>query len=290
MIFSSSLPHTREGSHSRFYRDHSLQRQTYQSLPLPSSIKRSYRHLSTHCLQLDPGLILIKSNLSINEQKELANEALKNRGENAKGFWKTDSTGKRILNSTHWRGRIYDSIDKFPPLVSEICQRTIHLANEQDKTLFPVVPTHLINLYYKSNPKPHPNVFIPWHQDNGENDGDGFYPVISFTVGDSCEFLISHLKPRISANNPLSNPANLAHRILFESGDVLIFGGACRNIWHSIYKILPNTAPPELPTKEIRLNWTSRYSPMIEDVEKFATQEADSLPKDNQFYKLTKMK
>lgn len=116
-------------------------------------------------------------------------------------------------------------------------------------------------------------------------------PVVSFNIGDSCDFLVNRERPKVNVTHPLSNPANLAHRILFESGDVVIFGGPSRLIWHTIYKIHQNTAPQFLPFQNARLNFTFRYTPkLLGDEARFATQEASKLPKDNQFYKTTQMK
>ncbi|XP_077214751.1 2-oxoglutarate-dependent dioxygenase family protein [Tasmannia lanceolata] len=59
-------------------------------------------------------------------------------------------------------------------------------------------------------------------------------PVVSFSVGDSAEFLYGF------------DRHNEAEKVLLESGDVLIFGGESRLIFHGVSHILENTAPRRL--------------------------------------------
>lgn len=62
-------------------------------------------------------------------------------------------------------------------------------------------------------------------------------------------------------------------------------------IWHSIFNIIPNTAPSYLSLQEARLNYTFRYTPELTGQEAlFATQRVEALQKDNQFYKTSLMK
>lgn len=241
-----------------------------------------------HTYRLAPGLIHIKGALSREEQIEVAFKTMEI-GCSTNGFWK-EVNGQNILNSTPHRGRMYLKLDAFPEIVSELFTRTLYQAIEQDPTLKFAKATHEIVLYYKTLLEPPKEGYIPWHQDNGENDGEADFPVVSFSLGDACDFLINEQKPRIDHGHPISNPKNLAHRVYFESGDALIFGGASRFIWHSIFKIYPNTAPEFLPFKGARINFTFRNTPGIighEDL--YATVGADTLGKDNRFFKLSKM-
>lgn len=80
-------------------------------------------------------------------------------------------------------------------------------------------------------------------------------PVVSFSLGDSAEFLYG-------TNRDVAS----ACKVLLESGDVLIFGGKSRLIFHGVSSILPNTAPKQLVDEARlrpgRLNLTfRRYSP-----------------------------
>lgn len=60
-------------------------------------------------------------------------------------------------------------------------------------------------------------------------------PVVSFSIGDSAEFLYGNQRDVDKAEN-----------VLLESGDVLIFGGESRHVFHGVSSIIPNSAPEEL--------------------------------------------
>ncbi|GAB4841951.1 hypothetical protein Ancab_011908 [Ancistrocladus abbreviatus] len=76
-------------------------------------------------------------------------------------------------------------------------------------------------------------------------------PVVSFSIGDSAEFLYGDEKE-----------VDKADKIMLESGDVLIFGGKSRHIFHGVATIIPNTAPKSLLAetnlRQGRLNLTYR--------------------------------
>ncbi|KAK8929009.1 hypothetical protein KSP39_PZI017864 [Platanthera zijinensis] len=76
-------------------------------------------------------------------------------------------------------------------------------------------------------------------------------PVVSFSVGDSAEFLYGDVRD-----------ADKAGKVILDSGDVLIFGGKSRLIFHGVASIKPNTAPAflinETAVRPGRLNLTFR--------------------------------
>lgn len=76
-------------------------------------------------------------------------------------------------------------------------------------------------------------------------------PVVSFSVGDSAEFLYGDERDE-----------NKAEKVLLESGDVLIFGGESRHVFHGVSSINPNSAPGALLENTMlrpgRLNLTFR--------------------------------
>lgn len=217
--------------------------------------------------KLQPGLIHIKQGLSALEQNLLTKSAL----DRVHEFYKIDGTGQMVLNQTPVRGRIFGSLDKFPRLISELGLKCVMHAQQHDPSIKSIEATHLILLYYKTLAQE--ERYIQWHQDLDPNDGEEHLPVVSFAIGDSCDFLVCNRKPRISQEEPISNPANLSHRVLFESGDVLIFGGASRYIHHAIYKIHQNTAPGFLPFCGGRLNFTLRHAPKIKGLETMYSSE-----------------
>ncbi|WJX49450.1 hypothetical protein P8452_35885 [Trifolium repens] len=60
-------------------------------------------------------------------------------------------------------------------------------------------------------------------------------PVVSFSIGDSAEFLYGDQRNIEKAEN-----------VFLESGDVLIFGGESRHVYHGVSSIISNSAPEEL--------------------------------------------
>ena len=76
-------------------------------------------------------------------------------------------------------------------------------------------------------------------------------PVVSLSVGDSAQFLYGH-----------NRDVRKANEVLLESGDVVVFGGKSRNVYHGVKTIIPNSAPlPLLQQSKLRpgrLNLTFR--------------------------------
>lgn len=76
-------------------------------------------------------------------------------------------------------------------------------------------------------------------------------PIVSFSVGDSAEFLYGD-----------GWDAYNADKVILKSGDVLIFGGKSRHIYHGVRSIIRNSAPKNLLKETYlrpgRLNLTFR--------------------------------
>ena len=76
-------------------------------------------------------------------------------------------------------------------------------------------------------------------------------PVVSFSVGDSAVFAYGN-----------ERDPEKAEKIALESGDVLVFGGPARMIFHGVASIIPKSAPRELiersNLRQGRLNLTFR--------------------------------
>jgi hypothetical protein len=60
-------------------------------------------------------------------------------------------------------------------------------------------------------------------------------PVVSFSIGDKADFLYGDQRD-----------VDKAEKVELESGDVLIFGGKSRHIFHGVTAIHPDTAPKSL--------------------------------------------
>lgn len=75
--------------------------------------------------------------------------------------------------------------------------------------------------------------------------------MVSFSIGDSAEFLFGDYRD-----------VDEAERVLLESGDVLIFGGESRMVYHGISSVIPNSTPKglhdESGLRPGRLNLTFR--------------------------------
>ncbi|KAL2539052.1 putative 2-oxoglutarate-dependent dioxygenase family protein [Abeliophyllum distichum] len=91
------------------------------------------------------------------------------------------------------------------------------------------------------------------HQDKDESQESlrKRLPVVSFSMGDSAEFLYGE---QMDIDN--------AEKVVLESGDVLIFGGKSRHIFHGVSSVIPNTGPTvlleESNMRPGRLNLTFR--------------------------------
>lgn len=211
---------------------------------------------------LQPGLQLLKQALHPTEQIELikilSQQTFLSSGNNED------------------RKRLFDRLDRYP-LLSNINKKLITLARRFDESFPEDPPTHFIALRYNSLSKTH--CHIPWHVDNGNNDGQIDFPVTSISLGDSCDFLVCNEKPKSSKSHPPSFPLNLAHRIRLDSGNCLIFHGPSRMIWHSIYDIFPNEG--------YRFNITFRRTPHLLGKENEYSVIPSKLTKNNRFFSLT---
>ncbi|KAI3826090.1 hypothetical protein L1987_00132 [Smallanthus sonchifolius] len=78
---------------------------------------------------------------------------------------------------------------------------------------------------------------IGLHQDKDESETSlkKGLPVVSFSLGDSAEFLYGETRS-----------IDEADKVTLESGDVLIFGGKSRLIYHGVTSIVPDSAPTSL--------------------------------------------
>lgn len=76
-------------------------------------------------------------------------------------------------------------------------------------------------------------------------------PVVSISIGDTAEFLYGD-----------ERDVDKADKVTLESGDVLIFGGESRHVFHGVSSIKPDTAPKpllnETNLRPGRLNLTFR--------------------------------
>uniref|UniRef100_A0A7S2J700 Alpha-ketoglutarate-dependent dioxygenase AlkB-like domain-containing protein n=1 Tax=Zooxanthella nutricula TaxID=1333877 RepID=A0A7S2J700_9DINO len=96
-----------------------------------------------------------------------------------------------------------------------------------------------------------PNGSMQMHQDKTESKAsvDAGYAVMGICLGDACEFAYGSEAPS-AGKKPKT--------FRLESGDVYLFGGESRMLWHAVTRILPRTSPPSLRLLPGRLSVTLR--------------------------------
>jgi len=189
---------------------------------------------------LEPGLVHISGALTETEQECLARVALEE-GEQRGGLYESGQ-----LNSTRTRGRIYDTMERFPNSMQELCAKQLARARGADPAMAAMVPTHLLLLTYATEKG------VGFHRDNSENDGAGEFPVVSFSIGNSSVFVLKHER-----HGPET-------KLWLASGDAVLFG-PFRQMLHAVTEVHPHTAPSWLPAPFLNapLNFTIRHAPEI---------------------------
>ncbi|KAJ9559180.1 hypothetical protein OSB04_013794 [Centaurea solstitialis] len=143
--------------------------------------------------------------------------------------------------------------DKFHEMVKKAIQdANAHIQKSNSKAdagnIIPsMLPDICIVNFYSKNGK------LGLHQDKDESSEsiNRGLPVVSFSIGQSADFLYGDV-----------GDIDKATKVVLESGDVLIFGGKSRRIFHGVTSIHPNEAPSSVQeaTNMIpgRLNLTFR--------------------------------
>jgi alkylated DNA repair protein (DNA oxidative demethylase) len=90
-----------------------------------------------------------------------------------------------------------------------------------------------------------PGARLGLHQD-GEEPADA--PVVTISLGDTCVFRFAGVERRSAPFVDLE----------LSSGDLLVFGGPSRRIFHGVPKLHPDTAPAGLGLPSGRLSITLR--------------------------------
>lgn len=224
-------------------------------------------------LILRPGMILLKHWLSQNDQVEIV-QICRDLGIGSGGFYRPGygTESKMHLHmmclGLHWEPltRSYEkkrSIDDAsPPMIPSMFETRVAqslrdarhaVKNSSDESALDMVPEMHPNIclinFYEHNGR------LGLHQDRDENKKSlmNGTPVVSFSIGDSAEFLYG-----------VERDVDTAKRVVLESGDVLIFGGPSRMIFHGVPSILPQTAPSWLIEKTNlrpgRMNLTFRQT------------------------------
>lgn len=85
------------------------------------------------------------------------------------------------------------------------------------------------------------------HQDGAET---CMAPVVTLSLGDDCLFRLGNDR---SPNRPWQD-------VRLHSGDLLVFGGPARLVYHGVVRIYGGTAPPELGMRRGRISITVRQT------------------------------
>jgi hypothetical protein len=194
---------------------------------------------------IEPGLVLLHGAISEQMQLELAAAAQSwgNRAGEDGFFTRDDVSGAQTFNAAASRGRIYDHIDRFPDWVLTVCNDMVEKAVMADPAMPSMACTHLLLNYYTSSEG------LQWHRDIYENDGTGDHPIVNISIGSACRFRVKHFE---------EDPER---EIILTSGDVLLFGGPCRYIKHTVQEVLLNELPESWPHSPGRFSFTFRDAP-----------------------------
>ncbi|CAH2053750.1 unnamed protein product, partial [Thlaspi arvense] len=223
-------------------------------------------------IAIRPGMVLLKNYLSINDQVMIVNKC-RNLGLGEGGFYQPGFQNGRSLHlkmmclgknwdcETHQYGETRPFDGSMPPKIPVEFNQFVENAIEESQSLLAtnskktkgrdgipfMSPDICIVNFYTSTGR------LRLHQDKDESQKSIMkgLPIVSFSIGDSAEFLYGDQRDD-----------DKAEMVVLESGDVLLFGGESRNVFHGVRSILKGTAPKallqETSLRQGRLNLTFR--------------------------------
>ncbi|OVA12670.1 Oxoglutarate/iron-dependent dioxygenase [Macleaya cordata] len=223
-------------------------------------------------LQLRSGMILLKNHISHPDQLKII-KVCRDLGLCDGGFYHPGySDGGKMHLQMMCLGKNWDPEKKLyedrrlidgavPPPIPEEFKKLVKIAIQTSHTFIKeelkekkpeeILPGMqpdicIINFYTKSGK-------LGLHQDKDESKEslNKRLPVVSFSIGDSADFIFADHRDE-----------EKPEKVLLESGDVLIFGGEARHIFHGVPSIVPDSAPSFLASEANlrpgRLNLTFR--------------------------------
>ncbi|XP_044487484.1 uncharacterized protein LOC123212423 isoform X2 [Mangifera indica] len=223
-------------------------------------------------IALRSGMVLLKNYLFTSDQVKIVKEC-RNLGLGPGGFYQPGYRGGATLHlnmmclGKNWdpQKRVYEDIRSIdgakPPIIPAYFNQLVREAIKDShalignnsvaqnvETILPMIsPDICIVNFYKASGK------LGLHQDRDESQEslEKGLPVVSFSIGDTAEFLYGD-----------EEDVTKAQRVNLESGDVLIFGGKSRHIFHGVRAIITPTTPKALQEETNirpgRLNLTFR--------------------------------
>ena len=222
---------------------------------------------SAEVLRLAPGIALIRNFVSLTEQQRLV-DICRHHGLQPGGF-NVDVTksGKEMKVRMMYFGQRWRATDglftktagtpELPPQLQQLSESVIKMLTADASMALPAMTADhcVVNFYL-------PTVgAMNIHQDADESPASirAGLPVVSISVGDDAEFAYSFTAPS-EPKKYLLHESKHMDTIRLRSGDVLVFGGPARLIYHGVEKIYARTAPPALRMRPGRLNLTLRQN------------------------------
>jgi alkylated DNA repair protein (DNA oxidative demethylase) len=147
----------------------------------------------------------------------------------------------------HWRPYAYSRtaddtdgapVKPLPPEIVDLARDAVDAAYGGAEAATYAPDAAIVNLYS-------PGARLGLHQD-GEEPSSA--PVVTISLGDACTFRLAGVDRR---TGPFTD-------IEMRSGDLVVFGGPNRRIYHGVPKVLPGTVPPGLGLPTGRLSITVR--------------------------------
>lgn len=156
-------------------------------------------------------------------------------------------TVQSVCLGWHWQPYAYSRtaddtdgapVKALPPDLADLAREAVAVAFGRDEADRYAPDAAIVNLYG-------PGARLGLHQD-GEEPSPA--PVVTISLGDTCVFRLAGVDRRTS---PFTD-------VPLRSGDLLVFGGAQRRIYHGVPKVLAGTGPDDLGLPPGRLSITVR--------------------------------
>ncbi|KAM0015455.1 putative DNA oxidative demethylase [Helianthus debilis subsp. tardiflorus] len=212
---------------------------------LSTSSWSRWRNLLPERKLLGSGMMLIKNCVNLMGQVEIVNMC-QTWGVDHGGFYQP--SGAKVPLHMMCFGRNWDPVTRYdnpywsdgsepPPIPDDLSLFAESVVEDaryllyEDKLPLMCPDVCVVNFYSKSGP-----LGLSLHQDCDESSDslERGLPVVTIAIGDSVEFLYRH------------SDENKLHEILLESGDVLVFSGEDRHIFHVIERVIPSSCPTQL--------------------------------------------
>ncbi|KAK9066450.1 hypothetical protein SSX86_013772 [Deinandra increscens subsp. villosa] len=190
--------------------------------------------------KLAPGMLLFKDYLNLVGQVEIVDLCQK---QDARFYQPSNPSGAKLRLRMMSFGRNWDPVTGYtssgngsepPPVPRQLTSLARAIIRKAQRLVD--IPSMcpdicLVNFF-------RPDGRLGLHQDRDESSSslERGLPVISISIGDTAEFLYGHTRDESKLD-----------RVLLESGDVLVYGGDSRLIFHGVRRILLYSGPRLVP-------------------------------------------